>query len=774
MKIGSRNRFAGVASVALMVGSALGGTAQAQADTSASDAAKSAGTVDDIVVTARRREERLQDVPLAVTAFSGEKLAEANVTKIDDLVRIAPGLVSQASAFGTKVLTLTLRSQRQNLPNLTYDPSVVIYFAEVPNMRMMGANASLYDLASVQILKGPQGTLFGRNSTGGALLITPQAPSDEFGGYAKAGFGDYGAWQAEGAINVPLNEKFQIRLAARHSQHKGYQQVIGQDYAIEDDNTDAYRASLRFDSGEGFTNTLIVDYMNQTGSGTGFVLRSCNPLGVANGAAFKICDDFARKAGQPFNATTSNVDRNGTRIKGYAVSNITTAEVGNITLKNIAGYRYLNSFISFDIDGSSKNVLSATDLMIVDQITDEVQILGTAFDDSLNYQVGAFFFEESGPELQQTPTLGTLSYSDLSVVNRSYSIFGQVTYKLPWLEGLSATGGLRQTWDKRQMINRGRTITAAGVDTCRILTANVGGVPIGSAANGTCQKTVDAAFKAFTYNFSLDWKVNQNLLVYVATRKGYRAGGFLNSPRAPAEFAPYLPEKITDYEVGVKADYRFGGVIGRTNIAVYTGNYKDIQRTISETGLTDPLTGGTFTRNSIVNAEKARISGVELEQMLKPFDLLELKFSYAYSDAKFKKFISPKGLDYTKAPFAGAPKHTLSGAARLQLPVGEDAGDVFVQFSGSHTSSSIAVDVTSFNPVTQMVLPTSILDSYTTFDARIEWNNAMGTPLSLAGYVRNLTDKGYFSALQDASALGFVPGIPGTPRTFGFEARYDF
>src|SRR5690606_3800883 len=125
-----------------------------------------------------------------------------------------------------KSLSLTLRSQRQNLANVTYDPSVVIYFNEIPNMRMIGANAAIYDVSSVQVLKGPQGTLFGRNSTGGAVLIAPQAPTDEFGGYAKAGYGNYDALEIEGALNVPLGEKAALRLSGRHSQHDGYMPVV--------------------------------------------------------------------------------------------------------------------------------------------------------------------------------------------------------------------------------------------------------------------------------------------------------------------------------------------------------------------------------------------------------------------------------------------------------------------------------------------------------------------------------------------------------------------
>ncbi|CAN5248488.1 TonB-dependent receptor [soil metagenome] len=730
----------------------------------------SPGRVEDydaIVVTARRRAERLQDVPQAVLAFSNEALERANVAQIADIVRIAPGLVYQPSALGNKSLSLTLRSQRQNLPNITFDPSVVVYFAEVPNMRMLGANAALYDLSSVQVLKGPQGTLFGRNSTGGALLVTPQAPTQELGGYIKAGFGNYAAFEVEGAINLPISTTLQLRLAGRHDQRDGFEQVIGRDYAVNDDNNDGLRASLRFSPTDGFTNDLVFDYAKQSGSGTAYVIGVCNPAGRAN-TLYQMCADLPRQQAAPFHSTTSNVDPKGTKIETWAVSNISTAELDTITLKNIIGYRKTKSFFPFDIDGSSKDVLSGSSSMNVRQITDEVQIIGKAFGDSLVYQLGAFIFDESGRELQQTSTLGSNSYSELEASNQSYSLFGQATYKLPWIDGLSVTAGLRQTWDKRQMTNRGRTITSA-LNVCRILNANTGGVPL-----NPCEKAVSASFDALTYNFSVDWKAARGLLVYAATRKGYRSGGFLNSPRIPSEFEPFRPETITDYELGVKADYKLGDVVGRTNVALYTGNYDDIQRTITVSGIFDPVTNSFYNRNSILNAGKARISGVEIEQMWRPFPFLEINASYAYSKAKYTSFILPDGRDFTKAPFAGAPKHTVSGSIRLELPISERAGQFAAQLSGSYRSDTIMADLTSFDLVTQSVFSTSKLKGYGTLDARVEWLEVLGNKLTLSAFVRNLTDNEYYTAGQDVTAVGFTSFILGAPRTYGFQARFEF
>jgi iron complex outermembrane recepter protein len=791
------------ASLIVLALASMNSVAHAQEAAPAEAEARTAGAVDDIIVTARRREERLQDVPQAILAFSPAQLERANIAQIADLVRIAPGLVFQPTALSSKALTLTLRSQRQNLPNITFDPSVVVYFNEVPNMRMLGGNTALYDLSSIQVLKGPQGTLFGRNSTGGALLITPQAPTDELGGYVKAGVGNYASWEVEGALNIPINEQIQVRLSGRHSQHDGYMPVVGRNYSVDDDKTDAYRISVKFQPTEGVTNTTVFDAVQQRGAGTAFRLAGCFPGGPANGAAFQLCSELPKLAGQPWNATTSDVDRKGINIKAYQLSNITTAEVGSVTLKNIFGYRDLDSFVTFDIDGTPKNVLFATDKIKMHQVSNEIQLIGKAFDNALNYQIGGFFFEEQGDELQLTPTLGSTSASDLSVINRSYSVFGQLTYKIPGLEGLSVTAGLRQTWDRRQMTNRGKNILAiyTGPDLSNVGSATVtcrlqAGPLTSSGALNPCEKTVAASFSKLTYNLSVDYKINNQVLVYLASRKGYRAGGFFNAPRAPIEFLPYAPELITDYELGLKADYRIGSVRGRTNIALYTGDFKGAQRnTSTQEQIIDPTTGQQIfvTRSVILNVESARVRGVEVEQMWRPFDLLELNASYAFSDAKYKRFVvtSPSGTvqDFTNAPFAGAPRHTLSGSARLQIPVDESAGRVFAQISGSYVSSSVGADGTSsYNPTliadtvgatadgtpALSVRKNAIIDAYHTFDARLDWEKVAGTSLDLSFWIRNLTDEHYFVGGQYVQPLGFWVRNPGTPRTFGFQARYSF
>src|SRR5690606_38010311 len=204
---------------------------------SAQSPATASTGVEEVVVTARRRTELVQDVPVAVSAYSGQQLEEAGVERVSDLARIAPGLGAQASPFGNGALTLSLRGQRQGLANIAYDPAVPVYFNEVIQARSQGLNAAMFDLESVQVLKGPQGTLFGRNSTGGALLITSRAPTDQFEGYFLGGVGDYNLRRGEGAVNLPLGAGFNARVAAAVTKRDGYMANPSTGYALDDEDT---------------------------------------------------------------------------------------------------------------------------------------------------------------------------------------------------------------------------------------------------------------------------------------------------------------------------------------------------------------------------------------------------------------------------------------------------------------------------------------------------------------------------------------------------------
>jgi iron complex outermembrane receptor protein len=747
-----------LATVAIVtVGSAAPAIAQDAPDAGSSVA------IDEVVVTARRREERLQDVPVAVTALSGADIQRASITRTDELAKLTPGFSVTPAAFGAGQLAPTIRSQRQPLPQTTFDQSVTTYFAEVVQARPTGLNSAFFDIANVQVLKGPQGTLFGRNATGGALLITPQAPGEAFGGYGRLTLGNYSQRAFEAAVNMPLSEAVQVRVAGRIARRDGYVNSISTFNDIDNEKTEAARLSVRYAPPDSrFSTTAVFDYLHQNDAGgAAFRTYTVTPGGLA-ARFFPAIADLAAVNAQDFFTTSASTPESAIRVRSYGASVISEYELTDtLKIKNIYGYRRVKSFLYFDLDGSRFPIVDGTDALESQQYSDELQLVGTALDGSLDFIIGGYFFRETANDPQTTVVLGAPQSNTLHARNRSKSVFGQVTYRVPAVQGLSVTLGGRETWDDRYM--NGSSFQGVFTGTCRMLTANVGGLP-----RNPCFGEASVDFKKFTYTASLEYKPTDDILVYLAHRKGYRAGGIPAQPKIPSEFTPFRPEVVKDIEAGLKATYRFGGMVGRTNIAAYTVKYSDVQRSFSG------LENGVL-QARIVNAADARVKGFEIEQMLRPIRSVEINIAYGLSDAKYKTFILPNGLDYSNSPFSGAPKHTLSGSLRWELPVNSEAGNFALQLNGAYRSKTIAYDVISWSLATQSVVPTMVVREYHTYDARLDWTDVGGREgLGVSFWVKNLTNEKYYTSLSLDPALGIQAGTLGAPRTYGVDLSYSF
>jgi iron complex outermembrane receptor protein len=716
--------------------------------------------LEEVVVTARRREERLQDVPVAVTVLSGQAIQQANIARMDELQRVAPGFSVTPAPFGNGPLAPTIRSMRQPLSNITYDQSVNTYFAEVVQARPIGLNTAFFDIANVQVLKGPQGTLFGRNSPGGAILITPEPPTTEFGGYLRGVFGNYNTHNFEGALNVPASDALQVRLSARINRRDGYTKSLSTGNQIDNDRSEAARLSIHFaPPGSGFWTTAVIDYLHEEDAGGEFRLLEVNPAGLV-ARLYPVQAELALMNAHGFRATTAATPEDGTRIKSWGASVISGYEFNdNLSIKNIFGYRKVDSHLQFDLDGTRYTIVDGTDALTAEQYSDELQLIGKAFDGNLDYIFGVYGFRERGPDPQVTLAFSVPAYNNLFARNKSASIFGQATYRIPAVQGLSFTFGGRQTWDSRYM-----NLSAYRGTTCTLLDADIGGRPL-----NPCFREASADFNKFTYTMSLDYKVTNDILVYIAHRTGYRSGGFAAAPKLPSEFTPYRPEEASDVELGLKATWRLADTVGRTNLALYTTKYTDIQRSFS-------FFEGQVAKSTIINAADARIRGLELEQMWRPIPSVEFNIGYALSDAKYETFITPDGRNYSNAPFSGAPKHQVTGSIRWELPTPTEAGEFAVQINGAYRSETVGIDVVSFNPVTQQVIPQLVIPAYHTFDARLDWTNVMGRKgLSAAFWMRNFTNEEYVTAKElDWTVLGIQSGLLGPPRTYGVELSYAF
>ncbi len=805
-----RSRYS-LAATLLASAALMPATVWAQGPATASAAGEvndSASAISDIVVTARRREESLQSVPISVQAFSGETLAARNVQSQTDLQRLVPSLTTYSQARDEE--TLSIRGQSSSGASAQgQNPRVTAYFAEVPlQTGDAGGPGKFFDLQNVQVLKGPQGTLFGRNATGGAVLYEPQRPTQEFGGYVLGQIGRFDDREVEAAINLPVvRDLLAFRVSGRYAKRDGFTQNLTTGQDQDDRNYRAVRVSALLTPGDNFKSFLMFDYLKSDTNGSSQQLAGFDPNKVfladilrgavpgrpipltlgGNGpslAAFSanpaanipaairagrvsyfpspaLENQLANQiAGGP-RVTQSGVD-GVSRTRSYGITNVSTLEIApSTTIKNIFGYRRFKQLSRYDLDGT---VLPLLDQTTPDgnwganlrQITEELQLQGKGLDGKLDYTVGGFLLSQKSPSPQRTVqvSLGVPSLNISTPVERSQAAFVQGTYDLSELltEGLSITGGYRYTHDYRR-------VTASNFrDPAGIFPAGSCGLLRG------CPTVTKASFNASTYNLGIDWQVTGRTLLYVTHRRGYRAGGL--NPQALDFGVKYDPEFVTDFEAGLKTDLDLGSMRGRFNAAVYASKLKGAQVSQSFSAL-NPLNNQIALINLIVNAASATIKGAELEFTLVPTEGLELSAAYAYTDAKYSSFVDfSTGLPVTGRPFPFQAKHRLNLGGRYTLPVPESAGKITL---GVNWSYSTKYTVSVFAD------PLADENGYDQFDLRADWNGIAGGPISAALFVNNVNNEVYkIGGVPIYSVLGTTSLLYNEPRTWGLQLRYKF
>jgi iron complex outermembrane receptor protein len=739
--------------------------------------AQRANSGTDIVVTARRREERLQDVPIAVTAITPDSLERQNIVDVSQLSTQAPSLtITPGAGAGKSTPTFGIRGQSQQELTILADPSVSLYIGDVVAPRSQGANGAMFDLASVQVLKGPQGTLFGRNSTGGIVQLIPNTPSSDFEGSVAVTVGNLGTLNTQAVVNVPLTDTLAARVAIATNRDDGYlYDALRQENVNHTDNQ-AMRFSVRWNPGN-FTNTTIVDVYHANEGGTGGFIQFVNPNGVFNSPAaraarnYPTLQEMLAEQQQRGQFETASGTPTFTKIDTVTAANTSELKLSDsITAKNIFGYRHVKSHTYEDTDGLPIPLLEIERIFDQEQYSNEFQILGDT--GALNWIAGAYYFRETGSD-QGASVTGAVNPGPLKPAsifaypawantfvtarNTSWAIFAQGTLQL--LDGLSVTAGVRQNWDERTAVVRNRTQNA-----CRF-TVDTDGNPATPEVNpglAGCALPLSTNYSEPTYNVSLDYKFAPNKLIYVAHRRGYRTGGF--GARAATEAGlrrTFEPETVNDIELGVKADWNFGSeAFLRTNLAVYTSDYRNIQRLLQDNTVI-PVTTVT------ANAQKARIRGAEFEFLFRPIREFEFSGFWSHTDAKFIEFIDPNGVDLSATRFARAPKNVYSFTGRVMPQVSPELADeASMGFTFFHTDGFVNNDsaaATQFN------------EAYSLVNFNADLRNVAGTRASVGIFVNNLLNEKYSFGLLDVfSSLGFSSKTPGEPRTYGMRLKYDF
>jgi len=727
------------------------------------EAGASQQTIADIIVTARRKSENLQDVPVAITVATQEDLTQKNIQAIGDLQHSVPSLTMTGPYRNTPIVSI--RGQGGFSPGGI--PSVILYMNEVPLPTSaqagspggaLGANGLFFDLENVQVLKGPQGTLFGRNTTGGAILIQSKRPTNDFGGHLSVTAGNYGDREFDAAINLPLSEDILFRVAANGQKRDGFTKAQStpshpNGLDLDDTNHFATRGSLLVRSGA-FENLLIGEYLKYDHNGVSAILKAAspNPAHPVN-LFFPVIQSLvqAQNARGVRDVGALSADMSGF-LRRWSVTNITSYELTDeITLRNVAAFSRARYAQTIDGDGTFLPIfdpIQSQDIPYVTrQFSEEIQLQGKSFDDRFDWVAGFFYLKQPKEDnftRHTNVTLGRRRTIGFQQFESSKALFAQGDFDLgATLEGLSLTAGFRYTWE---------TIGRASSD---VLATGACTSPF-SGANCTLKNSGN--FDAPTWTVGLNYKASRNSLIYIVSRRGFRSGGFNLEGDTPAADQVYNPETVTDVEIGTKNTWRTGDVTLMLNVAAYRQWYKDIQ--LSQTG-TSAVTGGPLT--IVKNAGEARINGLEVETNARFGRYLALNGHLDLIDYKYTK-LNPSVIRPVLVTNTPSPKYGIG--ATVTLPVPEELGEI---------SFNVGWDWQDKTLIANIVDPFNSQGSYGLLTLGANWRNIASRPIDLSFFMTNATNKTYaIGGLPLSNSLGVSSITYGAPRMWGFRLGYRF
>ena len=764
----------------------------------AAAAAADTGPLHEIIVYARRRAEPAEEIPLAVSVRSGEELREASAVLLDDLGRDVPNVHMYSSPQSVSALDVTMRGQTVNRSAIVFDPAVGLYVDGVYIANGQGAMMTLLDIDSVEVLRGSQGTLFGRNNTGGSILLLTHRPDlDGSAAELAASAGDYGELMGRASVNVPLSSTFGLRFALQDNRRDGYG---SSDSSGQNDLGNRHRYQARFGAlwKPDAATDVYFTYERFEASEAGAILH---PLaGPAPGTLVaqlgQALAQFAMIPGIPtvsFPADPYQTDGNFPASDRASTDTLqltaTHALDGGPTLKLILGYRHLDAATALDVDASTLPLADSTLINSSNQKSAELQLNGKALGGRLDWVGGLYWFRDDGsaPSVQApaspqflgglgqiaqltgcpvlaptcldlTPFFSPLPvYEQNSVMNRSIAAYLHGEYQLApdWY----VAAGLRRTEDRRDLEENDYVIIPGPVPTqnCTIT----------GAAPGPCPLIAESVGYTFwSWELSTHYRITPELNAYARAGRSQRSGGW-NAPVSSPQDQPFRPEQLTDFELGLKADL-LGGAL-RVNGDVFYGNYDDMQRLLAE------LVNGT-PATLVTNAGRAHISGAELETQWRLTRALSLHGSFGYTDARYQSFIYqpvPGGpvADLSGNDFYQTPRYQASLAAICDIPTPVGELTVRADYAWQDKIQFNVINDFNFQP------------SYGTLNGRV----ALASPArrwELALFGNNLTGQHY--AYTGGTVEAFAPGpgglpvptptiawnIPGAPRMFGVEGTY--
>jgi iron complex outermembrane receptor protein len=704
-------------------------------------------TLDAITVTARKREETIQDVPVAVTAFTAESLDKLNVEDLSDLDAQVPNLTIYAARGSSSTLTAYIRGVGQSDPLWGVDPGVGLYLDDVYVARPQGALLDVFDVGRVEVLRGPQGTLYGKNTIGGAIKYVSKPLPTDFEGFASVTVGNYSQLDGKAAIGGPLfghDSGLRARLSVASLNRDGFGRNRTTGAQVSDKNIDAVRFTLGAFSQDDFDVQFAFDWMKDNSGVRGAQMLAANRFAPT---LAPLDSRYDVRNGMP--------NTNDTEMKGGSIT-VNWRPNDAWAFKYVGARRESDTDTNIDFDTLPNKIADVHALYSDEQTSNEVQA---------NYDgggrargvFGVYTFDgRAGGRVLNN--FFNLLFGDTqgNVYTKSTAVYADWTFDLT--DRLKLDVGARYTDEDKHaaVLNRGYS---DGTFTR----------PISVVAN--FDKTIN--FKNTSPKVSLDYQVNDNIMVYGLASRGFKSGGYnirAQATAVPRSAEPFQDESVDSYEVGSKMSFLDSRLF--LNVSAFHNKYKDIQLSVftaydSNGDGTDDAFFGDFT-----NAGRGTVNGLEVEYQWLPTSHWAISGNLAWLDAKYDEYLFKnvniaKQQEFTNAPdFSGA----LNVEYRTELG---SLGSLSARVGYSYQSRVVATTEVVRDPVTGARATPISQDGYGLINAGAIWKLNDAWSFSLQG--SNLADEEYLTTGYNlVSSLGVLTGFYGPPRQYTLTARYDF
>ena len=709
-------------------------------------------TLDSVKVTARKREETLQEVPVAVTAFTADALDKLNVEDLSDLDAQVPNLTIYAARGSSSTLTAYIRGVGQSDPLWGVDPGVGIYMDDVYIARPQGALLDVFDVDRIEVLRGPQGTLYGKNTIGGAIKYISKGLRSDFNGYGSVTIGNYGQRDIKAAVGGGFggSEYLRGRISVADLHRDGFGENLITGEQVSDKKIRAIRANLGAYVTDAFDLQFAFDHVDDSSGVRGAQMLRANPF-----------DALFTPATGPFRPMDSRYDvRNGmpnvndTTLSGASIT-------ANFRMNDDWSFKYVlakresDTETNIDFDTTPDRIADVKAFYSDEQVTHEVQA---------NYDAGGrmrgvlgFYKFDGEAGGQVLNNFFNLSFGDTQGTVYTESIAAYADWTFDVSDKFSIDAGVRWTSEDKHAVVKNIGYTDATFSK-----------PSGVVA-AAFDKTIN--FKNLSPKISLDYQITPDIMVYGLASRGFKSGGYnirAQATAVPRSAEPFQDEQVDSFEVGTKM-----GLFDQRlflNLSAFHNKYKDIQLSIFTEYTTAQGTKAFF--GDFTNAGEGTVNGFEAEYQWLATDSFSVTGNLAWLDAKFDTYMFKNVNIANQQEFTNAPEFSGALSLEYRTDIGA-AGSLTARIGYAYQSSVVATTEVVKDPVTLATVQPITQDGYGLVNAGVIWKANDAWTVSLQG--SNLTDKAYRTTGYNLyAALGVHTAFYGPPRQYSLTVKYDF